>query len=247
LAFDSTGTLYVANLGDGRHGSGCYAPGHLSEYASGASTPDLTINVRHPGSHHLTAIALDSRDDLFVINIGRIHYRSFVVEYAPRSARPIRGLGTINLKASVEIAVDGSNNLYRGFGPPRNVIQMYPPGATTSQMTIRLSAQCKGFAVDTDGTLYVLERTAGVTPAHFIAVFKTGESRPSRMITDGLESPKILALDGAGNLYVANLGTLGKHGYKDPSVVEYAQGGSKPIRTITEGIVGPASLAFSSQ
>ena len=73
-------------------------------------------------------------------------------------------------------------------------------------------------------------------PSGSITVYPLGSFYPYHTITAGIHTPDALAVDSAGNLYVANL-----NGH-DVSV--YAPGGSVPIRTITDGASSPRALAI---
>ena len=55
-------------------------------------------------------------------------------------------------------------------------------------------------------------------------------------IFKGIDIPQGLALDGSGNLYVAN--------YATSSVTVYAAGSTKVLQTISNGVSYPQALAF---
>jgi len=59
-----------------------------------------------------------------------------------------------------------------------------------------------------------------------------------KTITHGINDPYSLAIDGSGNLYVANV-----NGH---NVAVYAPGGTVPTRVITKGATSPRALTFSN-
>src|SRR5581483_3111460 len=76
-----------------------------------------------------------------------------------------------------------------------------------------------------------------------ISVYAPGRSSPQRIIKEGIQDPRALAVDSKGRLFVANA-PLSQHGESEPGWVSvYAAGSTKPSLTITDGIDVPLSLA----
>jgi sugar lactone lactonase YvrE len=73
-----------------------------------------------------------------------------------------------------------------------------------------------------------------------VTVYKPGTTSPYRTISEGISLPSTLALDSAGNLYVANWGA----NMFRSSISIYLPGQSSPIREINKGIGYPLSLTF---
>ena len=73
----------------------------------------------------------------------------------------------------------------------------------------------------------------------FIELYKAGTTKRLLHITQGVSTPRAIALDSKGNLYVANQG-------EHVSVTIYAPGSSKVMRTITRGVHHPIALALDA-
>ena len=67
---------------------------------------------------------------------------------------------------------------------------------------------------------------------------RLGPARLLRTIVNGVGTPRALAFDSGGNLYVANAA--------EHSVTVYGPGASSPFRTIRQGISAPQTLTFDS-
>ncbi|MBV9232573.1 MAG: hypothetical protein JO030_00910, partial [Candidatus Eremiobacteraeota bacterium] len=91
-----------------------------------------------------------------------------------------------------------------------------------------------GDCVSPDGTLYVTNIPGN--SLGWISVYPPDQSRPSRMITNGVDIPDLCALDRQGNLWVTN--------YGGANVAEYKAGASQPSEIITRGVPYPAGIAF---
>jgi sugar lactone lactonase YvrE len=93
-----------------------------------------------------------------------------------------------------------------------------------------------GACVDGDGTLYVTNLQA--SGGGWVSEYPLGKTKPSRVITDGINSPAYCAIDAKGNLWVAN--AFG------PNVTEYLHGAKKPHSVITKGLLEPVGVAIDS-
>jgi hypothetical protein len=91
-----------------------------------------------------------------------------------------------------------------------------------------------GACVDGQGTLYVTNDPPSGNG--WIAEYPLGQTAPSKMISDGIETPGFCAIDSENNLWVANIG--------GPNVTEYLYGTKKPHAVITRGMVFPIGIAI---
>ncbi len=63
-----------------------------------------------------------------------------------------------------------------------------------------------------------------------------GQTNPLKIITAGINTPAFCAIDGAGNLWVTNIGLN--------DVAEYDKGSTKPHRIIGDGLNYPDGIAI---
>jgi serine/threonine-protein kinase len=239
LAIDSSGTLYVSNLG-------CYSPSctsQVSEYPHGytSGNPSTVITVKYP-----LGLAIDSAQNLYVANCAICSTGQTgsdqVLVYAPGASTPMRTIST-GINEPVALAVDSSNNLYVancmncGLGAAAYVhgtdaVTEYGNGGTTPLKTITYSGVDVPFslAVDPSGDLFV-----GNYAVNTVTDYPPNATSPSETIHRGVSSPASLAIDHAGNLYVSNAGAN--------TVTRYAPGRGRPTATLR--VSYPSSIAIS--
>ena len=108
-----------------------------------------------------------------------------------------------------------------------------PPTSSSQNLT-------NGFTRDVPPTnLYVAN-----TLANTVTVYSTSTGERLRTISQGVTTPKALAFDSLGNLYVLNRhkGTP----FADNNVSVYKPGGTSPSRVITKKICHPSTLSIGS-
>lgn len=74
-----------------------------------------------------------------------------------------------------------------------------------------------------------------------MTAYAPGKTQPLRKISTDVDRPVALAIDGSGNLYVANEGSSA-----GPSVTVYAPHSTRLLRAISNGIHTPDALAFDA-
>ena len=251
VALDTAGRLYVANC--------CgqilvFAPG-----ATGEAAPISTIGGDSTGLAYPTGIAFDAKGNLYVSN--RVAGPS-ITGYAAGATGNIAPITTIagantGLGSPTGIAFDASGRLYVANGAnvasPAGKILIYAAGAngnvapidTTAGSNTGLNAPT-WIALDAAGNLYVtnVTWTSGMFSITVYAAGAHGNAAPIRTIAGsntGLNGAAGLALDGVGNLYVANSGAN--------SVTVYAAGATgnaAPTATIqgpNTGLAEPGMIA----
>ncbi|MBV8344815.1 MAG: hypothetical protein JO190_07455 [Candidatus Eremiobacteraeota bacterium] len=241
LAIDSSGTLYVSNLG-------CYSPScesTVAEYPQGYTTgpPSNAITVKYP-----LGLALDSSQDLYVANCVVCSTGTTgsdqVLVYAPGGTTPIRTI-TTGVNEPVALAVDSSNNLYVancincGLGAGAYVngtdtITEYASGSTTPVKTITFTNAVDvpfSIAVDPSGDLFVANYAVNT-----VTEYPPNAVNPSETISHGVSSPASLAIDRDNNVFVSNAGanTVTKYAPRHPG---------RPQETLS--VAFPSSLAVS--
>ena len=89
------------------------------------------------------------------------------------------------------------------------------------------------------GLLGMLGLVAGIEwtlARHDVTVYAPQTTNVLRTISQGIDTPGRLAFDGAGNLFVPNLG--------NNTVTVYAAGSGDVLRTISQGVNAPYALAI---
>jgi len=127
----------------------------------------------------------------------------------------------------------------RGFIDPSSpakilhVLQFAPGSSTGVETGIQGIAPIGAtFATDRAGNLYA-------DGAASVNIYAPGAKTPARSIAAGVQSPTGIALDSAGNLYVANY-----PGAPGASFInEYAAGGSVPVNTFNGNLSALAGVA----
>jgi serine/threonine-protein kinase len=87
-----------------------------------------------------------------------------------------------------------------------------------------------GMCLDGQGTLYVVDDDG------WVAEYPAGKTKPTKIITKGINTPAFCAIDSKGNLWVTNI--------SGPNVTEYLPGSTKPHAVITKGITYPDGIAI---
>jgi sugar lactone lactonase YvrE len=227
LAFDKSGTLFVANYANG---------GSITEYAPGKASVLRTIAK---GVSYPTALAVDPSGTLYVLNSGN---GGSITEYASKSTTVLRSikkglLGPVAIAfdsgGTLAVANDGANagggDSITEYAPEKTVVLRKIPDRTIQSGT-RL-------AFDRSGTLYVSgfdSKSVQFTVTEYAA----GRSSPLRTITAGLDQPGQPAFDKSDDLYVPNGVNT------NATVTAYAPGSTSVLRTIADGVATPLDIAF---
>ena len=214
----------------------------FSSTASGAATPVATIKNLNVTS--LGLLAIDGTGNLYTAaTLGTTG--TSLVEFpagSQNNAQPTRSIPfntTTGLTTVSSLSATTTGELYASNGA--GVVDLFSATATgsvapSSSVSITSDAGPQATAVDPAGNLYV----ATAAPLNNIAiapivVFAPGATTPARSIAGpltllGVATPKALATDTAGNLYVANVVS----GVSSILVFEpTATGNTTPMRDIT--------------
>jgi sugar lactone lactonase YvrE len=123
------------------------------------------------------------------------------------------------------------------FDPAYNDVTIYHAKATHPSPIGTIADglfEPAGDCIDRYGTLYVTNIPG--SSLGWVSVYPIGQTKPSRMIRDGINIPIFCAIDANGNLWVANLGGR--------NVTEYDAGSSTPGTVITNGVPNPTGIAI---
>jgi hypothetical protein len=240
LAFDSGGNLYVAtNSAD----DSCIVEGTIfkittdglmSTLASGFGTNTI-----------LSGLAIDSAGNIFVMTIpGSNIGPSVIYKISPP---PPDGDGTISTFGSVPgsfgmgLAFDGPGNLYAA-DPDDGIYKFTPAGAPyepTPTGTPGVFASLDkfsspqgpfGLVFDSVGNLFVSSASGNYGNGEILE-FAYPDWTESTIATGLTKVPKGVALDNAGNLFVAEVGLAGITGPGD--MLEFTPGGTGTVEGIS--------------
>lgn len=239
LAVDKANNVYVANKYAPQASKKPCALGSVGVYRPANGEPVFTIDryVNRP-----TALAHDDAGNLYVANDltvkGSCRAGDSVTIFRPHSAVPVATLnrGVFHPRALVLY----SQLLYVANAPPR-ASKKLPLGSVTVYNTRSFKlvrtitdgiATPVALATDSGGRLFVANLNG---PS--VTVYDPGSNgRPSRIIRQGVTSPRALAIGSDyGDLYVANV--------LEGTVSAYYAGSNTPRLTIS-GLVRPISLAL---
>ncbi len=270
LAFDTHTNLYVADGAGGVHDGGMiseFAPGSLSlvrtikagikgpfslatdsadnlycanQFANSVTVYDsngkLSRTIRTGVAVPVVVLVDPLYNDVYVANTSTSGGKGTVTEYASGSGTPSRTI-VAGVDTPLSLALDRLGNLYVGNYVGHTVTE-YAVGSVSPALTISVGTAPTALAVDAKNNLYVADYAR-----RGVVEYAAGTSTVLRKIVAGIDFPRSLAIDPAGNLIVANYGTNSKPG----SVTIYGPAGTSPLRKITSGIVSPLALAIPPQ
>jgi sugar lactone lactonase YvrE len=223
LAFDTSGNLWVVNVGNGS----------ITAIAPGSTTP-IAADTITTGLGSPFGLAFDTHGTLWVGNASN----NTVTAYVPGTNTPIAVDTLTGLNSPAAVAFDANGNLWLANGG-NNAILAFAPGTTTQIAADTITTGVSdplGMAFDANRNLWVSNFNINTVTA-----YATGTTAPitANTISTGLNKPIGVAFDASGNLWVANNG--------NNTVTAYVPGTNAPITadTITAGIIGPFGLAFA--
>lgn len=216
IAFDRNGDLFVANE----------QANSVTVYARGKTS---MLRVITAGLDDPNALAFDGFGNLYVSN----KQSNTVTVYGPGSGSVLRTI-TEGVAGPHVLIFNGSSYLFVGNNGSSH-ITVYAPGGTHVIRTIVTRNGPLALAFNRAEYLFCANNFN-------ITVYKSGATKPTRKITDAISLPSTLAVDGLGNLYVANWGA----NMFRSSISVYRPGSSSQNRNIRKGVGYPLSLAFDS-
>jgi sugar lactone lactonase YvrE len=186
--------------------------------ATGTGTNPLTVNV-----------SVQNDPIAYVASTGS----KTVEAFAPWTSSPILTLGPLDMNPTLpNVAVDVAGNVYVS-DDAGGLVYVFPVGSTTSNNTLHVNGP-EFMATDNSLNVYVDQQGAG-------NVVEYNPANDNQLVrTLAADEPYGIALDSAGNLYVANyFGTTG--------VSVFAAGTStSPEFSISNGMNGPAFPTFDA-
>ena len=231
IAVDHDGNMYVTNSGADENSIGVFQTGATGNVAPSVTIESPT-NISSPSSVAIGPdgkiyVANGGGQD------GPPYESSAITVYPPGSYANVKEIATISGGGSDDktgisfpeaIAVDRHGRIYLADSGGKNMtarIAIFSANSDGNVPPIAAIAGDKteltdpvGLALDSAGALYVLNDTGGDDNRGSITVYPpnaNGNVRPKATIADGvhdkqtqLNTPKGLALDSAGNIYVTN-------------------------------------------
>jgi hypothetical protein len=229
VAVDSSGNVYVSS----------YYPGMVSEYHAGAADPFLQISgLNGPGllacGHTVLYVGLAGSAQILRFPSGATSPDLTLTVKAPGSlpggALTYGGPFVVTPKGTVYAggAVIASDLGYEEF------VDVFAPGASSPSGSVVLSmgsnAQSPPYVSVGIGGLYA-------SASDINSVFQYSNGRLVRTITNGLNQPGPLAVDGSGQLYVGNAGG---------TVTVYPPSTTSPSQTIIiPGFAAPVAVEIA--
>lgn len=221
VVVDAAGTLYVADTNNNAIRK-ITPTGVVSTLAggNGAGSADGTGSAAK--FHEPRGIALDTAGNLYVADyenntVRKVTAAGVVTTLAGAVNTPgtVNGQGTAARFMSLNgIAVDSSGNVYVADAGSRAIRKISPSGLVTTLAGGGTGGQFgepRGVVVDASGTVYVTDYSAHIVLKVTAAgvVSKIAGTAPTPGSTDGstaalFNAPSGIALDSAGNLYVAD-------------------------------------------
>ena len=267
IALDSSGNIYVANLG----------PSSLLVYLPlGSSTgllnesPIATISGSSTGLKFPEGIAVDSSGNIYAADFGAasvIVYQPLGSNTGPLNEVPIATISGSNtgLVGPYGLALDSSANIYVADSAVAKVF-VYPPLATNTGLlnespTITIGGNNtglnspSGIGLDSSGKIYVVNLSSVLVYQPLGSSTGPLNEAPTTAIsttmTTGVSYPKGIALDTSGNIYVADCPVC-YGGSGAPGVYVYPAGSnantapSAAIIGTSTGLEEPQGIALDS-
>lgn len=195
------------------------------------------------------ALAADQSGNLYVAKgcydrIGTF-YPGSVAVFSAGGARHLRTIAA-GMRCPHALAFDGYGNLYVA-DDSTGTVTVYPRGGKRPSSTLVWGSYSNpgaaALAVDAQNTLYVAFDRVQYAYPYGVLEFAYGNTRPSKVLSYGIQHPVALALDADGTLYVGN---APKPKQPNPKgfISIYTSGSATPARAITTKIDSPVALAI---
>ncbi len=207
------------------HGHLCVSSGNLSyqaTYAYDART--LKLEGKTDLAGYFSALVADRYGYLYASSAFGI------LVYAPGCIQRVNNLR----HGGNALVFDRSGNLYAGLG---NAVGVYAPEQRPGHMRFvrrihkGLKNLVSALAIGPSDDLFVADEVG--KKGGYVAVYRRGSLEPLEKITNGIETPELLAVDSKGRLYVDNCpyracDVGGRSGW----ISVYAPGGTQPVRRV---------------
>lgn len=176
------------------------SPGAPSGQATNAAPPaGQAVVLSFAGLNGPRGVAVDAAGNVYVADGGNGRVLELAANASSPKVLPFAGLGNPS-----GVAADGTGNVYVTNLGNNLVLKLGAGSSGTTELTFAgLTSPLtspSGVAVDSNGALYVTDG------ADRVLKLPAGSSNPTVPPFTGLSKPTGVAVDGAGNLYVADTG-----------------------------------------
>jgi DNA-binding beta-propeller fold protein YncE len=226
---------YGSGLALDLHGHLCVSSGNLSDqaiYEYDARTLKLLGQTDLAG--YFSALVADRYGYLYASSVFGI------LVYAPGCTQRVNNLR----HGGSALVFDRSGNLYASLG---NAVGVYEPEQRRGHMRFvrrihkGLKSLVSALAIGPSDELFVADEVG--RKGGYVAVYRSGGSEPVETITNGIETPELLAVDSKGWLYVDNCPyTACGAGRRLGWISVYAPGSTQPTRRVR--LEDPIALAI---
>jgi len=218
LAATRPGLLYTLSPTDPKRVT---SPGVLNVYRDKGQKQITSVDLEK----NYARLAVDEHGDAYTVC-----QKLVICEYTS-GGQPLRQINTKNIlgrDTPVALAVDRNGDL----AVLGNSAFVYPPGSKKPTWRIPSTEEMNNSseAFDPSGNLYIADFHG------YVREYAPNSGTPSRIITQGIETPTQVLCDSSGNLYVLNTYTI----------TVYAAGATSPNATITDGLNEPSAMALDS-
>jgi hypothetical protein len=233
------------------------APAHAGGFALRAPIPDKRaggpfLYVANVDGSSSSSSSSSSGGGVNVYSLGR-------------RGKLVRTIGTDGTPRS--IAFDASGNLYvaeaasssssSSSSSSAGSIAVYAVGSGRQMFDVTRGVNSPtAVAISANGVLYVANGAASSSSSSSgtngsITIYRRGNRKLFRTISNGIGNPIALAFDGAGRLYVLNAtggssSSSSSSSSAGPSVAVYTRNHTDPALVITAGITAPSAMAVDS-
>ena len=211
LVKDDAGNYVVANYGDHTLTKVSAADGSIKAFVAAATGPTA---LNRPWG-----ITRDAQGNFYVANSGANN----VIKVTPAGVASVYADG---FDSPVDVKFDNAGTLYVSSAGDHTIYAVAPNGAVSVHVRGGIANDPQGMRYDSAGNLWIANNDGT------LRVLKSnGETH---IVATGLSSPRGLAIDGAGNAYVA--------GYSDGTVQKISSNGQRT--TFASGLAGPWGVSL---
>ena len=240
IAIDNSGNVFVLNYqrtnnGNGNNNGNAY----VTEY--NAAGTFIAIVVQGLGTAN--GISINSSNGNIDIAEGSYNTGNTVIEEYTTTGTLNFSISNVNISNPVNVATDGSGNIYVLNNTPNKVVKFSSTGTYISTLVTTGLTSPYGLYVDGSNNIYVSDSANGTNT---IKIYNAAGTALTSIT--GLTNPEGLATDSKGNLYVSDYAnnTLTKYGATGGWFISGKLPAGLSFDYTTGTISGTPTVAFAS-